>query len=217
MHINTYKNLHQALLDDIDINEFVFIRKIMKRMKLTKVYLGLSYAMLISSLWFASTEVGFALIVSGLVLILYFRDRIKHYTDLISNNKVLFEEIMNSYIDSNNLIEFRKLQLSKLKDGAISKMDYLSIVKEEVSLLLSLVRKECIENNSINIVTYKDNIENLFDILGSAEKSNLIDSHEFLSIKRKWASDLQVLCNQYAKTDTEVELKYLYSKIKDAN
>lgn len=217
MHINTYRNLHQALLDDIDIDEFVFIRKIKKRMKLAKVYLALSYAMLISSLWFASTEVGFALIVSGLVLILYFRDRIKHYTDLISNNKLLFEEIMNPYVDSNNLIEFRKLQLSKLKDGAISKMDYLSIVKEEISLLLSLVRKECIEDSSINIVTYKNSIENLFDTLSSAAKSNLIDSHELSSIKRKWTSDLQVLCNQYAKTDTEVELKYLYSKIKDAN
>lgn len=216
MHINAYKSLHQALLDDIDIDEFIFIRKIKKRIKLAKISLGISYTMLISSLWFSSTEMGFTLIVAGILLILYFKDRMKHYKDLIINNKMMFEEIMKSYIDSNNLVRFRKLQLTKLKEDTITKMEYLNIAKEEIALLLSLIKKECIEDSNVNIVVYKNSIENLFDALGDAVNNNLIDNEEFVSIKRKWSSDLQVLCNQYSKTDIEVELKYLYSKIKDA-
>ena len=215
MHINTYKSLHQALLDDVEIDEFVFIRKIKKRINLTKVSLGMSYALLISSLCFSGTEIGFALIVAGILLILYFKDRIKHYADLILNNKLSFEETMKSHLNSNNVIKFRKVQLEKLSSGSISKMDYLNIVKEEVALLLSLIKKECIEDDNINVVSYKDSIKNLFDTLNDAVNKKLIDDSEFQSIKRKWSSDLQVLCNQYAKTDIEVELKYLYSKIKD--
>lgn len=214
MIMNTYKALYNNLLNNIEIEDFIFIKKIKKRIKLTKVSLGLSYSMLIGSLAFASTEVGFSLIVAGLVLVLYFKDKIRFYLELINQNKQSFEDIIKPYIDSDKMKDFRKNQLSKLKTGSISKVEYLSIIKDEVNLLTSLIKRECIEDANINVVIYKNSIDNLLQTVKEGVESNLIEKEEFDFIKRKWFSDLQVLCNQYNKTDIEVELKYLCSKIK---
>lgn len=213
MNRSAYRNLYDELINDEEIEDFIFIKKIKKRIKMTKASLALSYAMLVSSLAFATTEVGFALIVAGLVLILYFKDKIKHYMELINQDKESLEDMLKTYIDSEMFANFRKKQISKLQDGVISKVEYLNIVKDEISLLTSLIKRECNEDSNINIVIYNNSIENLLQTLSNGVKSNLIDVDELDFIKRKWFSDLQVLCNQYSKTDIEVELKYLYSKV----
>ena len=212
MNRNIYKNLYQALLSDTQIDEFVFIRKVKKKIKTIKVSLGLSYGMLLSSLVVSNSELGFTLIVASLVLILYFKDKINSYKILISQNKESFEDIIKQYIDSNILKDFRKIQLSKLQESKLSKIEYLSIVKEEINLLSSLIKRECNEDNNINIIIYKNSIQNILDLLKDGVNNKLIEKDELEFIRRKWFSDLQVLCNQYSKTDIEVELKYLYSK-----
>lgn len=217
MHINAYKTLHQVMLSDLDIDEFIFVKKILRKIKMSKIALGMSYTMLMSALWFGSTEIGFTIIVAGLVLIFYFQNRIKYYLELVSEKKDSFEIIMRNYIDSDKIDTFRKLQLSKLKSNEISKREYLEIVKEDVQLIFSLIKKECNEENNIDVVTYKRNIENLFNIAKDAVKDGCIEKEEVDSIQRKWSSDLQALCNQYAKTDLEVELKYLHSKVGEYN
>lgn len=217
MHINAYKTLHQVMLSNLDIDEFIFIKKILRKIKMSKIALGMSYTMLMSALWFGSTEIGFTIIVAGLVLIFYFQNRIKYYLELVSEKKDSFEIIMRNYIDSDKIDAFRKLQLSKLKSNEISKKEYLEIVKEDVQLIFSLIKKECNEENNIDVVTYKRNIENLFNIAKDAVKGGCIEKEEVDSIQRKWSSDLQALCNQYAKTDLEVELKYLHSKVGEYN
>lgn len=217
MHTNAYKALHPVLLNDLDIEEFIFIKKISKKIKMSKVALGMSYAMLMSALWFGSTEMGFTIIVAGLVLIFYFQNRIKYYLELRAEKNELFEDIMRNYISSDKTDAFRELQLSKLKKNEVSKREYLEIVKEDMQLLFSLIKKECNEESSIDIVAYKSSIENLFKFIQDAVESNFVENEELVLIQRKWSSDLQALCNQYAKTDLEVELKYLYSKSSDFN
>ena len=104
------------------------------------------------------------------------------------------------------------MQLDNLVNGKTSKIEYLDIVKEDVLLHFSLVKKDCSEEMSIDVVNYKSSIEKLFVSAYDAANKGYLDVEEVQSIEKKWSSDLQVLCNQYAKTDLEVEIKYLYLK-----
>jgi hypothetical protein len=213
MRPDIYKKLYQALLNNSNIKEFAFIRKIRKKIKGYQLVLSTSYAMLVSSLFFSGTEAGFYIIVSALVLIFYSQSKIKSNVEIINDKMNVFESTMSNYINSEYTYSFRKDLLSKLETEEISKKEYVDIVKEEVKLTFSLIKNECFEEDNVDIIKYKASIENIFNNLKYASDNNLLDVSEVVAIQRKWTSDLKALCNQYNATDLETEIKYLYTKL----
>ena len=212
MHVTNYSVLYPALLEGFNADEFLIIKKNKKKLKLLKAALGASYAMLVSAVYFGSTEIGFTIIVAALVLIFYFQNKIKRCLEIISQDNTSIEVSMRPYVNSTKLYEFRNLQLDNMMNGKISKTEYLDVVKEDVLLHFSLIKKDCSEEINIDVVNYKSSIEKLFASAYDAANKGYLDIEEVHSIEKKWSSDLQVLCNQYAKTDLEVEIKYLYIK-----
>lgn len=212
MHVTNYNVLYRALLEDFNVDEFILIRKNKKKLKLLKSALGASYAMLASAAFIGSTEIGFTIIVAALILIFYFQAKIKRCMEIIQQDNESIEVSFRPYINTSELDSFRDMQFKKIIDDNISKMEYLDYLKEDVSLHFSLVKKECFEGANIDVVNYKSSIEKLFDIAYKGVEKGYLQKEEVDAIKKKWICDLQVLCNQYAGTDTEVELKYLYLK-----
>lgn len=212
MHTINYNALHQALLRDFNVAEFNVIKKHKKKLKRLKSALGASYAMLASAACFGSTEIGFTIIVAALILIFYFQNKVKRCLDMVSQDNESIELSVKPYINSNVLDEFRALQVEKLTHGNISKIEYLDMLKEDVLLHFSLVKKDCAEGTNIDVVNYKSSIEKLFSSAYKVVNDGYLQLEEIEIIYKKWISDLQVLRNQYANTDLEVEIKYLCLK-----
>lgn len=212
MHIISYNSIYPALLEDFNAVEFIVIKKSKKKLKMLKSALAASYAMLASAACFGSTEVGFAMIVASLILIFYFQNRIKRCFEVILQDNSSIEFNMKSYINSQELDDFRDLQLEKVKNGKISKNEYLELIKEDALLHLALIKKDCAEGTSIDVASYKCSIVKLFANAYNAVGYSEIEEEEIQIIEKKWVSDLQVLRNQYANTDLEVEIKYLFVK-----
>ena len=212
MHLTNYSVLYSALLEDFEVDEFILIRKNKRKLKLLKMALNTSYAMLASAAFIGSSEIGFAVIVAALILIFYFQAKIKRCLEMIEQDNESIELSFRKYVNTSEVDDFRNIQYKKMVDNSISKAEYLHYLREETSLHFSLVKKECIEGVNIDVVNYKSGIEKLFDIAYKSVEEGYLQREEVDSIKRKWICDLQVLCNQYAGTDVEVELKYLYVK-----
>lgn len=212
MHVTNYSVLYSALLEDFEVDEFILIRKNKRKLKLLKMALNTSYAMLASAAFIGSSEIGFAVIVAALILIFYFQAKIKRCLEMIEQDNESIELSFRQYVNTSEVDDFRNIQYKKMVDNSISKAEYLHYLREEASLHFSLVKKECIEGVNIDVVNYKSGIEKLFDIAYKSVEEGYLQREEVDSIKRKWICDLQVLCNQYAGTDVEVELKYLYVK-----
>ena len=212
MHVTNNSVLYQALLRDFNVDEFVLIKKNKKKLKLLKSALAASYAMLASAVYFGATEVGFSIIVAALILIFYFQNKIKRCLEIITQDSDDIEMSIRPYINTSELDSFRDKQLRLLTNGDMSKSEYIELVKEDSLIHFSLIKKECSEGKHIDIVNYKSSIENLFVAARDIAEKGYINIEEIENIEKEWISKLQVLCNQYAKTDLEIDIKYLYSK-----
>lgn len=214
MYTNVYMNLYNALLKDFNADEFILVKRCAKRSKILKVILGLVYVIMSSSV-LLPLSIGFPVLILSLVIIFYCQNKIKYYTELLGKSEKFLESTMGKYVGSIESQEFRDKQLDRLEQNQMSKTEYLDIVREDMQLLYHLIQAECAEEESIDVVGYKSSIKSLLSILENAVDKGLLNKDDVEIVKRKWCSDLQILCNYYAKTHIEVELKYLYAQIKN--
>lgn len=212
MHVTNYSVLYKALLEDFNVDEFNLIRKNKKKLKLLKSALGASYAMLASAVMFGSTEIGFTIIVAALILIFYFQAKIKRCLEIVSQDDESIENTIKNYINTEKLDSLRDVQFEKYRKSEISKSQFLEYIEDDVAIHYALVKKDCSKGVNIDIVSYKSSIEKLFSIMDKCIDENILVTEDTSYIEKRWVCDLQVLCNQYAKTDIEVDLKYLYLK-----
>lgn len=207
--MNNYKALHDSLIKDFKGKEFITINKMLKHHRIYKFCTSTSFIILGASLIPSLSNEKFTIAIIGVTGILFFENRTRVTQDFLSDNKSRIEEQFKKCLGSQELIEFRKNKLNELEIKIITKRDYLTLVKEELQLIFSLIKSECENESKIDIITYKNDVEHIFEILRVALDSNLINEEDFKNFRKKWFSDIQSLCNQYIKTELEIDLKYL--------
>lgn len=206
--MNNYKTLHYSLVKDFKGKDFVLINKRLKYSRLYKCCIPASFATLGASLIPQFSDNKFTIAIIGIAGILFFETKVRNIKELLHDSNDL-EDIFKKYLNSTELIEFRKFKLNELECKSLTRRDYLILVKEELQLIFNLIKAECENDSRVDVVTYKNDVKNVFEILSIALDKNLITKEDFKVLEKKWLSDIQVLCNQYNKTELEIDLKYL--------
>lgn len=213
MYISNYKTLYSSLINNCNADEFVDLRKNKRHVKVLKFGLGVSYTILSLSLIVGVNQNGLILIVSGLILALYFQSRIKSSISKIEKTENTIDAVFKNNLSNNKINEFREEMLSNLINNSITKSEFLSVIREDLNLNFHLIKRECEDNGVIDIVKYEASVGSLFGLLDKSVNNGFLNENESKTLKKKWSEDIQVLCNQYNKTDLEVELKYLKTKL----
>lgn len=207
--MSNYKTLHDSLIKDFKGKDFVSENKMLKHHCIYKFCTSTSFVILGASLIPSLANNRFTIATIGVAGILFFENKTRNIRDFLQDNKNRIEEKFKKYLNSVELIEFRQKKLNELELNSITKRDYLILIKEELQLIFNLIKSECENESKIDIITYKNDVEHIFEILKVALENNLINKEDLKSIKKKWSSDIQSLCNQYIKTELEIDLKYL--------
>ena len=207
--MNHYKALHDSLVKDFKGKDFMLVNKMMKRHRIYKFCTSISFVILGASLIPSLANDRFTIAIVGVAGILFFENKIRNTKDFLHNDKNSIEENFKKYLNSSELIEYRERRFENLQSDFITKRDYLILVKEELHLIFNLIKSECESESNIDIITYKNDVEHIFEILKKAFDEDLINREDLKTIKKKWSSDIQSLCNQYIKTGLEIDLKYL--------
>lgn len=207
--VNNYKTLNDSLIKDFKGKEFVKINKSLKYSKAYKVCTSISFVVLGTSLIPSLSDERFMISVAGIAGILFFENKSRNITNYVKEMSDSFEENFKKYLGTEELINFRKKLLGDLKSNSLTKRDYLTILREELQLIFSLIKYECENEFKVDIITYKNSIEDVFNILRVSLDEGFISKEDFKSLERKWHSDMQYICNQYDRTELEVDLKYL--------
>lgn len=207
--MNNYKALQESLIKDFKGKDFAFIKKMTKHRRFYKFCTSTSFVILGASLLPSFSNHKFTIAIIGVAGILFFENKNRTTQESIFNRSSCIEESFKKYLNSIELKDFRELKLNDLEKNCTSKRDYLTLIKEELQLILSLIKDECENESKVDVITYKNDVQHIFEILNNGVDRNLITKEDFKSIERKWSSDLQVLCNQYTKTELEIDLKYL--------
>lgn len=209
--MNNYKALHDSLVKDFKGKDFVLINKMKKHHRLYKFCTTCSFVILGTSLIPQLSNERFTLAIVGVAGILFFENKIRNIKDSLNNSNLYLEDNFKKYLNSTELIEFREIRLNDLELNSVTKRDYLILIKEELQLILNLIKAECENESKIDVIIYKNDVEHIFKILNTALEHNLITREDFKTFEKKWSSDVQALCNQYSKTELEIDLKYLQS------
>lgn len=207
--MSNYKTLHDSLIKDFKGKDFVLESKMLKHHRIYKFCTSTSFIILGASLIPSLANDRFTVAIIGVAGILFFENKVRNIKDFLQDEKNHIEEKFKKYLNSVELIEFRQNKLNELELNSITKRDYLILIKEELQLIFNLIKSECENESKIDIITYKNDVEHIFEILNVALENNLINKEDLKSIKKKWSSDIQSLCNQYIKTELEIDLKYL--------
>lgn len=207
--LNSYKFLQDALVKDFKGKDFVSINKMTKKYKSYKIFTYASFVIIGASLIPYLNNQKFPIAIIGFTSILFFENKSRNAKEFLQERKNFFQDDFKKYLNSPELNQFRELKLQNLKDENMTKREYISLVKEELHLIYSLIKDECESESCVDIIAYKNDVENIFKILNSALDFNLINKEDLRYIKKKWTSDIQVLCNQYSRTELEIDLKYL--------
>lgn len=207
--MNNYKALHDSLIKDFKGKEFISANKMLKHHRIYKFCTSTSFIILGSSLIPSLSNYRFTIAIIGVAGILFFENKTRTTKDSLYIDKTQIEENFKKCLNSQELVKFRQDKLNDLKSNVITKRDYLTLVKEELQLIFNLIKCECENESKVDIITYKNDVENIFEVLKVALDNNLINEEDFKSFKKKWFSDIQSLCNQYIKTELEIDLKYL--------
>lgn len=207
--MNNYKTLHDSLIKDFKGKDFVSANKMLKHHRAYKFCTSTSFVILIASLIPSLANDRFTIAIVGVTGILFFENKARNIKDFLDDDKKCIEEKFKKYLNSEELSKFRQSKFNELELSSITKRDYLTLVKEELQLIFNLIKSECENESKIDIITYKNDVEHIFEILKIALDNNLINKEDLKSIKKKWSSDIQSLCNQYIKTELEIDLKYL--------
>lgn len=207
--MNNYKALHDSLIKDFKGKDFVLAKKMLKHHRIYKFCVSTSFVILGASLIPSLSNDKFTIAITGVAGILFFENKMRNIKDFLHDDKNCIEENFKKYLNSAELIEFRQNKLNELELNSITKRDYLILIKEELQLIYNLIKSECENESKIDIITYKNDVEHIFETLNFALDNNLINKEDLKAIKKKWSSDIQSLCNQYVKTELEIDLKYL--------
>lgn len=207
--MDNYKVLYDSLIKDFYGKDFLFTNKMLKHHRIYKFLASISFVVLGISLVPFFHNQRFTIAIIGILGILFFENRIRNIKEFLNNDKNSLEKKFKNYLNSVELTEYREKIYKELEIGSITKRDYLSIIKEELQLIYHLIKDECEVELNIDIITYKNDVEHIFKMLNSCLDSNLINKEDFNQLKKRWVSDIQILCNQYVKTEFEIDLKYL--------
>lgn len=207
--MNNYQSLYNSLLSDFRGKDFLYTKKMLKHHHICKIFTSVFFLILISSLVPFFESYRFNIAIVGIIGILFFQNRVKNIKDFLINDKNSIVEKFKNNLNTLELRTYRENKFNQLQSNSINKRTYLSLVKEELQLIQFLIKSECESESNIDIITYKSDIEHIFKTLHLALDSNLINIEDFNYVKKIWVSDIQTLCNQYAKTVVEIDLKYL--------
>ena len=208
--MSNYSTLYEYLEKDFKSKDFLSRKKILKHHRIYKFCILVSFLVLISSLIPYLSNLKFIVAIIGVVGILYFENKSRILKERLNNiNDVYLESILKKYLNSSELKEFREDMLNELELNSLQKRDYLIMIKEELRLIYNLVKSECENDLKIDIITYKNDVKHIFEMLSKGVERGILSKDEYKSLEKKWFSDMQILCNQYVKTELEIDLNYL--------
>ena len=205
------KVFRESLIKDFKCSEFLAIKKLSKYSKIHKFFYSTSVIVMMSSMIPDLYRENVTVAVIGVTGILFFDSKIRKNKDSLNEQYNSFDKYYKKYLNSTELAEFRIKSLNNLKSNNLIKRDYLILIQEELQLIHSLIKQECENDLNIGLLTYKNDIVHIFDILNVGLESGLLNKEDIRAIKKKWNSSIQYLYNQYSNTDMEMDLKYLQS------
>ena len=190
-----------------------FYNLLIKNHKVYKVCTSISFVVLGVSLLPNLNNLQLPLAIVGITGILFFENKSRNTKENIKDSYLNIEDLFKKYLNSQELKEFRELKYSELKEKNISKRDYLLLNKEGIQLILNLIKDECNSEFNVDVIAYKNDMNHIFELLNSGVKDNILTRDDVRNLEKKWKSDLQVLKNQYSKTELEIDLNYLQGLI----
>lgn len=207
--MNSYKTLQESLIKDFKGKDFVNIKKMIKNQKVYKVCTSISFVVLGISVIPSFNEFKFPLAIIGVTGILLFENKNRNTKECLKESYSSIEDIFKKYLNTEELQEYRENRLKELEEKTISKRYYLTLNKEEIQLILNLIKNECSSESNIDVIAYKNDVNYIFENLNKCKNLGVLTKDDVRHLEKKWQSDLQVLRNQYIKTELEIDLNYL--------